>query len=295
MIGKTIKILYVEENIEDVLLIREFIKETKNVNYELTHVQHLDDALLELVNNNYDIIMLDLSLPDRQGVEIITKVRERASHIPVVVMTGIDDETMAIKALQQGAEEYLVKGKVKSHALSRILRYAIMRHKGRTELQSLSLIDNLTGLYNKRGFMLFAQQQLSIAIRTKRGMIVFYIDQDGLKGINDNYGHQCGDLALIETADILKEVFRESDIIGRYGGDEFVAIAIESFMANEEIIRNRIQDELTLRNKQGSRLHKLALSIGTAYYNTEELCSIEELINRAERSMCENKKNRRQS
>lgn len=173
MDDQIIKILYVEDNIEDVLLIKEFIKEIKNVHYELTHAQQLNEALLEIENDNYDIIMLDLSLPDKQGLDIITRVCERAPDIPVVVMTGMDDETMAIKALQKGAEEYLVKGKVKSHSLSRILRYAIMRHKGRVELHSLSLIDDLTSLYNRKGFMLFAQQQLSIAVRTKRGMLLF--------------------------------------------------------------------------------------------------------------------------
>jgi len=289
---KIIKILYVEDDIDHAILISELIKEIKNVHYELTQVQQLDEAFVELDNDNYDIIMLDLSLPDEQGVDTVVRVCERAPDIPVVVMSGTDDETMAIKALQKGAEEYLVKGKVKSHSLSRILRYAIMRHKGRVELQSLSLVDDLTSLYNKRGFMLFAQQQLSIAVRTKRGMILFFIKLDDLKEIKDESGHQYGDLALIETANILKEVFRDSDIIGRHAEDEFTAIAIESFDANNEIIITRLQDELNARNKQENRLYKLSLSIGTAYYDTEELCSVEELINRAEESMIEQRKNK---
>lgn len=292
MDDQIIKILYVEDNIEDVLLIKEFIKEIKNVHYELTHAQQLNEALLEIEHDNYDIIMLDLSLPDKQGLDIITRVCERAPDIPVVVMTGMDDETMAIKALQKGAEEYLVKGKVKSHSLSRILRYAIMRHKGRVELHSLSLIDDLTSLYNRKGFMLFAQQQLSIAVRTKRGMLLFFVALDGLKEINDKFGHQYGDLALIETANILKEVFRDSDIIGRHGEKEFTAIAIESFDANNEIIIKRLQEELNYRNKHENRLYNLSLSVGTAYYNTEELCSVEGLINRAEELMYEQKKNK---
>ena len=140
--------------------------------------------------------------------------------------------------------------------------------------------------------MLFAQQQLSIAVRTKRGMILFFIKLDDLKEIKDESGHQYGDLALIETANILKEVFRDSDIIGRHAEDEFTAIAIESFDANNEIIITRLQDELNARNKQENRLYKLSLSIGTAYYDTEELCSVEELINRAEESMIEQRKNK---
>ncbi len=295
MDDKIIKILHVEDDIDHAMLISKLIKEIKNVHYELTHVQQLDAAFVELHNENYDIILLDLFLPDEQGVDTVARVCERAPDIPVVVISGTDDETMAIKALQKGAEEYLVKGKVKSHSLSRILRYAIMRHKGRVELQSLSLVDDLTSLYNRKGFMLFAQQQLSIAVRTKRGMILFFIKLDDLKEIKDKSGHQDGDLALIEAANILKEVFRDSDIVGHHAEDEFTAIAIESFDANNKIIITRLQDELKFRNKQDNRLYELSLSIGTAYYDTEELCSVEELINRAEESMYEQKKNKMES
>ena len=295
MDDKIIKVLYVEDEMDHAILIRELIEKIKNVHYELTHVQNLNETLLELNNNNYDIILLDLSLPDEQGVDTVARVCEQAPDIPVVVMSGTDDETMAIKALQKGAQEYLVKGKVQSHALSRILRYAIMRHKGRVELQSLSLVDDLTGLYNKRGFILFAQQQLSLSVRAKRGMILFFIKLNGLKEIKDKSGHQSGDLALIETASILKEVFRDSDIVGRHAEDEFTAIAIESFDANNEIIITRLQDDLYSSNKQANRLYELSLSIGTAYYDTEELCSIEKLINRAEESMNEQRNNKMES
>ena len=295
MDDKIIKVLYVEDEMDHAILIRELIEEIKNVHYELTHVQNLNETLLELDNNNYDIILLDLSLPDEQGVDTVARVCEQAPDIPVVVMSGTDDETMAIKALQKGAQEYLVKGKVQSHALSRILRYAIMRHKGRVELQSLSLVDDLTGLYNKRGFILFAQQQLSLSVRAKRGMILFFIKLNGLKEIKDKSGHQSGDLALIETASILKEVFRDSDIVGRHAEDEFTAIAIESFDANNEIIITRLRDDLYSSNKQANRLYELSLSIGTAYYDTEELCSIEKLINRAEVSMNEQRNNKKES
>ncbi len=284
---KIIKILYVEDEIDHAILIGELIEEIANVNYEMIHVQKLDEALVELDNERYDIVLLDLSLPDIQGVDSITTVCERAPDIPVVVMTSLEDESMAIMALQKGAEEFLVKGEMNSHALSRVLRYAIMRHKGRVELQSLSLVDDITGLYNRKGFVLFAQQQLSISIRTKRGMILFFIHIEYLNKISEKLGRQYEDLAKIETASILKEVFRESDIIARHSRDEFTAMAIESFDANNEIIITRLQDEIESRNKQENRQYELSLCIGKTYYDTEELCTIEELINRAKQSMIE--------
>ncbi len=138
--------------------------------------------------------------------------------------------------------------------------------------------------------MLFAQQQLSIAIRTKRGMILFFIHIEGLDEITEKFGRQYEDLAKIETANILKEAFRESDIIARHSRDEFTAMAIESFDANNEIIITRLQEELERRNKQENRQYKLSLRIGKAYYDTEELCTISELIDRAKESMIEQKK-----
>ncbi len=286
-----IRVLYIEEEIDHAILIGELIKEIRDFHCEMVHVQQLDEALLELDNTRYNIIMLGLSLTGKQGLDTITTICERVPGIPVVVMTSMDDETVAIKALQRGADEYLVKEKMNSRALSRILRYAIIRLNGRAELQSLSLIDELTGLYNRRGFMLFAQQQLSIAIRTKRGMILFFFHLDGMNDISKELGHQYEDLAKIETANVLKEVFRESDIIARHDRDEFTAIAIESLDANNEIIIARLQDELKYRNKQESRLYQLSLCIGTAYYDTEELCTISELIKRAKESMIVQEKN----
>ena len=295
MDDRTVRILYIETEIDHTILISEFIKEITTLHYEMTRVQQLYEAFLELDKGRYDLVMLDMPFPDKQGVDMITRVCERVPEIPVLVMTSMDDEAMAIKALQKGAEDYLVKSRMNRHALSRILRYSIIRHKVRVELKSLSLLDDLTSLYNRRGFMLFAQQQLSIAMRTKRGMILFFIHLEGLCEIGETFGHQHEDLANVETANILKEAFRDSDIIARHGRDEFTAIAIESFDASNEVIIARLQDELKSCNKQENRLYNISLCIGTAYYDTEELCTIEELINRAKESMIEQKKNKSKS
>lgn len=293
MDNKTIRILYFESGNDQTALIKELIKEIKDVHCEITHVLQYDNTLLEFDNERYDVVILDLALPGEDGLDIITRLCERIPEIPVVVMTSVDDDAVAIKALQRGAEEYLVKSKLNSQALSRILTYAIMRHKGRVALQSLSLVDGLTKLYNRKGFMLYAKQQLSIAIRTKRGMILFSVHIEGLDDIIEKSGHQYGNMVIIETANILKDVLRESDVVARYGRDEFMAIAIELFDANNEIIISRLQEKLKERNKQENQQYKLSLCVGKAYYDTEELCTIEELVTRAKESMIEQTKDKR--
>jgi len=156
-------------------------------------------------------------------------------------------------------------------------------------LRTLLLVDDLTGLYNRRGFLTLSQQQLKTANRMKIRMALLFADFDYLKQINDTLGHPEGDRALIEIANVLKETFRESDIIARLGGDEFVVLAIESNGAPAEILTARLQENLEARNARGDRRYKLSLSVGTARYDPESPCSIDELLARADRLMYEQK------
>ena len=157
-------------------------------------------------------------------------------------------------------------------------------------LRALALVDDLTGLYNRRGFLTLSEQQLKAANRAKRRMVLLFADFDDLKWINDTFGHPEGDLALIETADVVRETFRESDIIARIGGDEFVILAIETDGAPAEILATRLQENLEARNAREGRRYKLSLSMGLARYDPERPCSIDELVARADRAMYERKR-----
>ena len=157
------------------------------------------------------------------------------------------------------------------------------------ELRNQALVDELTGLYNRRGFMLLAQQQLKLADRTKMGMLLLFADLDNLKWINDTLGHRKGDLALIETARILKETFREPDIIARIGGDEFGVLAIEGRKGSAEMLISRLQERLDTHNAKRKHRYKLSLSMGIERYDPECPCSIDELLAMADSLMYEQK------
>jgi len=128
-----------------------------------------------------------------------------------------------------------------------------------------------------------------LANRTKMGMLLLFADFNNLKWINDTLGHHKGDLALIETANILKETFREPDIIARIGGDEFVVLATEGRKDSAEILISRLQENLDTHNARGKRSYKLSLSMGIARYDPECPCSIDELLDRADNLMYEQK------
>jgi diguanylate cyclase (GGDEF)-like protein len=163
----------------------------------------------------------------------------------------------------------------------------------REELRTMALIDDLTGLNNRRGFSTLGQQQLKLSNRAKRGMFLLFSDLDNLKWINDTFGHHEGDQALIETATIHRETFRQSDIIARVGGDEFAVLAIEAYQDSGDILAARLQERLKTHNAQRNRRYKLSISVGLDYYDPTCPCSIDELLDRADRSMYEQKQKKR--
>ena len=166
------------------------------------------------------------------------------------------------------------------------------------KLHSLSTTDDLTGILNRRGFFSLAQQQIKVANRTQIGFLLLYVDLDGLKKINDVLGHPEGDRALVETASILREIFRKSDIIGRLGGDEFAVLALErtkDVEEEEQAILKRIQESVETRNAQPGRRYALSLSAGVNTYDPERPCSLDEFISRADSIMYEEKKSKYRS
>ncbi|MHB9096580.1 MAG: sensor domain-containing diguanylate cyclase [Syntrophales bacterium] len=158
------------------------------------------------------------------------------------------------------------------------------------EIRTLSNTDELTGIYNRRGFLTLAEQELKRAERTKKGLLFIYADLDGLKLINDTLGHQKGDEALIEAAMILKEVFRESDIIARIGGDEFALLVSETPTTYANMVKMRLQQQIDVRNASANREYRISLCTGVAHYDPHNPVSLDKLISIADAAMYENKR-----
>lgn len=167
------------------------------------------------------------------------------------------------------------------------------RKENERKLQELSLVDDLTGLTNRRGFKLLAGQLVGMANRMKLNAVLLYIDLDGLKWINDHLGHATGDQALIEMASILKTTFRASDIVVRYGGDEFVILAIETAENTGAIMLARLEEQTRLQHRADSG-YSLSFSVGTAHYDWQEPQTIEVLLGEADRAMYEDKQRKKE-
>jgi diguanylate cyclase (GGDEF)-like protein/PAS domain S-box-containing protein len=162
------------------------------------------------------------------------------------------------------------------------------------QLRMLTLTDELTGLHNRRGFYTLAEHQLNIVNRTGRGIYVLYIDVNNLKEINDRHGHEEGDRLLADTAGILRENFRSSDLIARIGGDEFVILPVDKEDCAAGVIGMRLKERLDEYNRCRGREGYLSLSVGMAYYDPAKPCSLDQLLRAADRSMYEKKLEARQ-
>ena len=168
------------------------------------------------------------------------------------------------------------------------------RKQAEIEGRQLSLTDELTGLYNRRGFFVMAEQRLKFAHRMKVFCWVIFIDLDGLKQINDTLGHDMGDALIVDAAELLKRSFRNSDIVARLGGDEFI-IFISSYFKDADSIQARLQANIANFNQEQNRSYELSMSMGIERYSPESNMSLEELIARSDELMYAHKRLKRES
>ena len=235
-----------------------------------------------------------------EGMSVMDLIAQESRERVVGCMREKGDEPFEAICRKKDASLFHAEIREKSHTYKgRPVRVIILRDitelvRLRERLLALSHVDELTSLSNRRGFQLLAQQQIRFAKRTKKGLVLLFIDLDELKTINDTLGHSEGDLALMDTANILRKTMRLSDIIARLGGDEFVVLAIEAVENSIEIITRRLESNISSHNATGGRRFKLSLSMGSSYYDPEKSSTIEDLLHEADRNMYEHKRRKKQ-
>jgi diguanylate cyclase (GGDEF)-like protein len=220
-------ILLVEDNPGDTRLIQEMLKEAWPGKFEFRHSTTISDAIKQLPNPGDGCVLLDLKLPDADDVNTVAHLTAAAPDLPIVVLTGRDDETTALEAVQAGAQDYLIKGRVDGPLLSRTIRHAIERKRVEAHLAHQGLHDALTGLPNRVLFM----DRLALALvrsarRAPATVGVLFLDVDRFKAVNDSLGHDAGDELLLEVARRIQASLRPGDSVARFGGDEFCVLCV---------------------------------------------------------------------
>lgn len=168
-----IVLLLLESDALEARFVREMLARAEGVRFTLRRSATLAGGLALLDEGGIDLVMMELSLPDSRGLDTFLAVHSVRPDLPVVVYTGLDDADLAMQAVQQGAQYQLIKGSLPAGLLVRSLRYAVERGRLMTELRSLTLNDDLTGLYNRRGFITLARQQLKAAARARAPTLLF--------------------------------------------------------------------------------------------------------------------------
>jgi len=285
-----LKFLLIEDNPDDVIILREILSakngdEVWELSIELDSAVNCEEAEEKLKTGKYDLVALDLSLPESSGLDTIRRFKGYFSKYPFIILTGLDDKLTGINSIKIGAQDFLVKRHINRGLFFKAVMYSIERHKLLQKVQQLSFYDDLTGLNNRRGFFHLLEHQVRNANRKKKPFLLFYLDMDNLKTINDSLGHLEGDRAIIDIADILRKVFRTSDILVRIGGDEFCVFPLDAELRQEEAILKRLNDGINEFNNTSSRRFKISISTGKAVYSPDKPESIDELISRADTEM----------
>jgi len=283
------RVLLIEDNPDDVRLV-ERILESSDRPYVVTAVERVDESVPLLDADEVDLVLLDLGLPDSAGLESFDRLRAQAPDVPVIILTGESNLATAREAVRRGAQDYLVKGQLEGNLLIHAVRYAAERHAFYQELEELSLRDPLTGLYNRRGFWILAEQSLRLAKRNGRESVLLLADVDDLKSINDTHGHLIGDRALCAVARAFLEATRESDIIARLAGDEFVALAVEAHPPGIPSLIRRFRESLAVESRSCEAIDRVSVSIGIAPFAPTTAPTLEELMDAADRDMYREKR-----
>ena len=229
-----------------------------------------------------DAVLVDLALTGDEEILDLCRHQSDAHPVAVVGLLRQDCPLRTTEALNAGAQECLVIADLTPARLERSLRQALGRQRVQQRLADLALRDDLTGLYNRRGVLALGEYQRRQCLRSGRTLVVVEVDVDGLKIINDTWGHQAGDQAISSTASILRCTFRESDIVGRVGGDEFLAIAVDADAAAVHRVQKRLSQALAAHNLRQTTAFQLSFSVGTSVLIPPSSPSLSDLIARAD-------------
>ena len=223
-VSSTIRVLLVEGNTEDALFIARLLMRSDRGDFDVMIAKSLAEAMEHLKRHDYEVALLDLDLPDANGLEAFERIRALDSRLPVVMLTASEDEKLGIAAIESGVQDFLAKQHISGRMLDRVLRFAIARQLKVMGIQAAADTDPLTGLHNRRFLEKFFSECLSEAKTHLRPICLCILDVDHFKQINDRFGHFVGDVILKGIASLLNTELPAGFCITRIGGEEFALL-----------------------------------------------------------------------
>lgn len=262
-----IRVLFIDREQSEYLLIAEVLAQVRDVEYDLVWCDHLDVALNKLLSQEFDVALLDYYWGDASARDLLNTVRVQACHTPIVVMTDEMETEVDREAIRAGAADYLIKGQIDHLLLERTLRYAIERKQTEQHLSRLAHYDPLTDVPNRILFRDRLEHAIHLAERDNASFTLMFIDLNGFKQVNDNFGHDAGDAIIRICAERLNACLRRSDSVARMGGDEFTLL-LQKIAVNTDVAH--IAEKVIAAIEQPAEIngHEVVVgcSIGIAIY-----------------------------
>ncbi len=287
------KLLLVEDNPADAQFLAASLRRQRAGDVELVNVPTLALATEQLALDKFDVVLLDLNLPDGSGTQCLDAIQAVDSEVPIVVLSGQDNEDFAVSILNKGAQDYLVKWEGQGRTILRSIRYAIERKKSDLRLNYLAQYDPLTGIPNRQFFNDQLNRATARARRDGRKVTLLFHDQDEFKVVKETLGHDAGDRLLKEVADRIRRSVRLGDVVARLGGDEF-AVMLEGLSSPRDVeaLATGLLEIIAQPYQIADRQLRITTSIGITVYPSDH-ADTQMLLKNADIAMYQAKENGR--
>ena len=287
MNGQRLKILMLEHNPSFVRLMKRALSQAHAGNVSVVEVSSIEEAEQHLKEEHFDVCVLDLLSSQANGDPLGTfdHLHRLYPSIPIVVLSSDDDYELSLQAMRRGAQDYLIKDKVTGQLLVRSLRYAIERQHMLDVMRRLAMLDELTGLYNRNGFLTLVNQQMQLSRRTERKFVMLLIDLQLPPQAKEKKGRELKERLLTQLADVLRNTFRSSDILAHLDETRFGVLAIDVAEGHKDYLLARLNKSVLTWNLQNPDGIHLNLKVGATVFSGNERNRVEGLIDQVRASM----------
>jgi diguanylate cyclase (GGDEF)-like protein len=294
-------ILVVDDTLDNLRLLSKLLM---GHGYYVRPVPDGEKALSVIRDQPPDLILLDIMMPGLDGYEVCRRLQadEKTRNIPIIFISALNESFDKVKAFSMGGRDYITKPFHEEEVLARIKTHVALhftqksleaeiaeRKRVEKELEYHARTDELTGIANRRAGMIFLTNQVHLSRRSKSHLCVCFADVNGLKGVNDTYGHEEGDKLIRTVCQAMKDTLRESDFIARLGGDEFLTVFPQCSISLAAEVWERVEKRLEALNKESGKPYRISVSRGFAECDPDNIKSPDELIQIADQEMYQDK------
>ncbi len=293
MSKEKLSILVADNSSSDIENIKSLLGRHDGVNISISTTKSGNDTLVKAEDNKFDLLLMNQNMRGKDGIIVLQEIIKKKLGVPVIMIVAEGEEKLGVKAMNNGAYDYLTRDEVKTAALNRAVRRAMQRKKLENDiseslqkLEKLAIRDGLTGLYNHRHFLEVLDKEYKKSSRHVQPLSCIMIDLDYFKSVNDNHGHQFGDLVLAESAGILKKLVRDTDFVARYGGEEFFIVLPNTLLHGALVLAERIRNAFASHTfKKGKISEVVTVSIGLSSIGDDNVSGARDLVANADKAL----------